>query len=135
MGSMSDNIYPSPEKIIEYNFLALEFIRVKKADSPKVLSKAKIREIIEECENKEGDVYAKAVVLLKGLVQKHPFASGNRRTAFIATKDFVLRNKAKFGIKDNPHYAKAMQGVRENYYSDEEIKEWIKHGKIREFTR
>ena len=132
---LAEIIYPSPERIIEYNLLALELIKVKKADSAKVLSMSKIREIIEECENNEGNVYDKSVVLLKGLIQKHPFASGNRRTAFIAAKNFVLRNKSKFGIKDDPHYAKVMQGIREHYYSDDEIKEWIKHGKIREFTR
>ena len=78
--------YPSPERIVEYNILALELIKVNKADSPQVLSMAKLREVIEECENKEGDVY--------------------------------------------PDYAKAMVGIREGYYSDEEIKEWIKNGKI-----
>jgi len=26
-------------------------------------------------------------------------------------------------------------GVGENFYSDEEIKEWIRHGKVREFKR
>ena len=132
---MTEIIYPSPERIIEYNLLALELIKVKKADSPKVLSMSRIREIIEECENKEGDVFDKSVALLTGLVRKHPFASGNRRTAFIAAKDFVLRNHSRFGIKDDPEYAKVMRGVREHYYSDEEIKEWIKHGKIREFKR
>ena len=35
-------IYPTPEQIIEYNFLALEWIQVKKADQPKVLSRTKI---------------------------------------------------------------------------------------------
>ncbi len=120
---------------IEYNILALELIRIKKADRPKVLSMAKIREAIEECEKKEGDIYDKAAILLKGLVQKHPFASGNRRTAFIAAKDFVLRNHSKFGVKDDPSSAKAMLGIREHYYRDDEIKEWIKNGKIREFKR
>ena len=128
-------VYPTPEKLIEYNFLALEFIKVKKADQPKVLSYSKISEVIADCEKKEGDLYDKVVVLLKGLIQKHPFASGNRRTAFIATKDFVIGNKGKFGIKDDPTYAKVMQGVRENYYSDNELKEWIRNGKIREFKR
>ncbi len=132
---MSGFVYPTAEKLIEYNFLALEFIKVKKADQPKILSHSKINEVIAECENKEGDLYDKAVVLLKGLIQKHPFASGNRRTAFIATKDFVISNKGKFGVKDDPTYAKVMQGVRENYYSDEELKEWIRNGKIREFKR
>ena len=41
----------------------------------------------------------------------------------------------KFGIKDDPHYAMVMLGIIENYYSKEEIKEWIQHGKIREFRR
>ena len=132
---MTKIIYPSNERIIEYNSLALELIKVKKADSPKVLSMSRMRETIEECENKEGDVFDKSAALLTWFVRKHTFESVNRRTAFIATKDFVLRNHSKFEIKDDPDYAKVMQGVREHYYSDEEIKEWIKHGKIREFKR
>ena len=128
-------VYPTPEKIIEYNLLALEIIKVKKADKPKVLSRNKIVEVIKECEEKEGDIYDKAVVLLKGLIQKHPFASGNRRTAFITTKDFIISNNHKFSIKDEPHFARALQGIREHYYLDDEIKEWIKNGQIKEFKR
>jgi|SRR3989344_2228284 len=126
---------PSPEKIIEFNLLALELIRVKKADQPKVLSKAKIMQVLGDCAQTNGDVYEKAGVLLKGLVQKHPFASGNRRTAFIATKYFLETNNAKISVEDNPLNAKVMLGIRENYYSDGEIKEWIKNGKIKEFKR
>ncbi len=128
-------MYPTAERIVEYNLLALELIKVKKADQSKVLSMPKLRDAVHECEIKEGDLYDKATILLKGIVQKHPFASGNRRTAFIATKDFVLHNKGLFGIKDDPDNARVMLGVRERYYSDEELKEWIKHGKIREFRR
>ena len=132
---MTDIVYPTFGRVIEYNYLALQFIKVKKADQPKVLSYSKINEVIKECENKEGNVYDKAVVLLKGLVQKHAFASGNRRTAFITTKEFILNNKCKFGIKDDPSNARVMLGVREGYYTDQELKEWIKNGKIREFKR
>lgn len=85
---MSDIIYPSIEKIIEYNFLVLKLIKVKKADEAKVLSKTRIMEVLEECEDAEGDIYDKAVCLLTSLIQKHPFASGNRRTAFIVVKEF-----------------------------------------------
>ena len=128
-------IYPTLEQIIEYNFLVLEMIKVKKADEPKVLSRSKIVDVINGCKAHEGDVYDKAIILLKGLIQKHPFASGNRRTAFIVTKDFVITNKHKFGIKDEPSHAKTFQGIREDYYTDQEIKEWIKYGKIKEFKR
>lgn len=128
-------VYPTVEKIIEYNLLVLKLIRIKKADNAKVLSHAKIREVLEECEESDGDIYYKAICLLKGLIQKHPFASGNRRTAFIAVKDFLLQNHGRFQIKNDPKYARVMQGIRENFYTDEEIKEWIKNGEIREFKR
>jgi death-on-curing family protein len=127
--------YPSVEKIAEFNLLALALIKVKKGDAHQVLSHSRIKGAIEECQNTEGDVYKKAVALLKALVKRHPFASGNRRTAFIAAKSFVLSNGGSFRIADDPHYARAMQGIREDYYADEEIMEWIRHGKIREFKR
>lgn len=132
---MKKIIYPTPEKIIEYNLLVLNILKVKKADKAEVLSHRKIVEIIDECKDMRGDIYDKAVFLLKSLIRKHPFASGNRRTAFIVTKDFLLSNKAKFKIKDDPKYARVMLGIREHSYIDKEIKDWIKNGKIREFKR
>ncbi len=132
---MKEITYPSPDRIIEYNILILELIRVKKSDQPKVLSYSKIKEVVEECVHSEGDIYDKSLILLKGITQKHPFASGNRRTAFITAKDFIVRNGFKFGIKDDPACARVLLGVRERFYSDKELKEWIQHGKIREFKR
>jgi death-on-curing family protein len=132
---MVEIIYPTIEKIVEYNILALKLINVKRADKPKILSNQKIVHIIDETKATEGDIYDKAVVLLKGLIQKHPFASGNRRTAFIVTKEFLIINQKEFNIEDDPIQARAMQGIRENYYTNNEIKEWIKNGKIREFKR
>ena len=41
----------------------------------------------------------------------------------------------KLAIKDDPMYASVMRGVREGFYTLEEIKDWIKHGKIRSFQR
>ena len=127
--------YPSVEKVEEYNLLALALIKVKKADSHKVLSRHKIRSAIGESKAAEGDVYTKAAVLIRALVRAHAFASGNRRTAFITAKSFVLSNEGRFRIADDPHYAKVMRGIREDYYTLDEIKEWIQHGKIREFKR
>ncbi len=132
---MNKIYYPSVERIIEFNALVLTLISVKKADQPHVLSQVKLMEVVDACKSKEGDIYDKAVLLLKGLIKKHAFASGNRRTAFLVVKGFLLENKAKFYIKDDLLNAKIMTGIRENYYSDEEIKEWIKNGKIKEFKR
>ena len=127
--------YPSVDEIIELNLLALTVIKVKKADSQKVLSKSKLHEIVEGCKNREGDIFDKAVVLLKGIVQKHAFASGNRRTALVVTKHFLTTNGHKLNIPGNPANARVMTGIREHYYTDAEIKGWIQHGKIKEFKR
>jgi len=127
--------YPTSEKIVEFNALALEILKVKKGDKPEVLSYVKINIVIENCKKSKGDLYDKAVILLIGLIQSHAFASGNRRTAFIVTKEFLLINKGKFNIHDNPKYARIMIGIREKYYKNEEIKEWIKNGKIKKFER
>ncbi len=133
---MPNNLYyPTPDRLIEYNSLVLTLIKVKKADRHQLLNRQKLAKIIENCKLSGGDVYDKAVLLLKGLIQGHPFASGNRRTAFIATKDFVLTNKFQFSIKDDPSQAKIMIDIREAFYTDDKLREWIKHGKIRAFER
>lgn len=127
--------YLTAQEIIEFNVLSLSLIKTKKADKSEVLSYMKIQEIVSDCESAEGDIYDKAVNLLKNAIKKHAFASGNRRTAFIITKHFLLLNEAEFNIRDEVEYAKIMTGIRENYYSDDEIKNWIKDGQIREFKR
>ena len=66
--------------------------------------------------------------MIKGIIKKHAFGSGNRRTAFTATKHFVVINGGIFKINDDPENAKIMTGIRENYYSDDEIINWIKNG-------
>ena len=127
--------YPTVDKIVEYNELALHFLKAKKGDKAEVLSHSKIKRAIDDCISAPGEVYDKATALLRGLIQAHAFASGNRRTAFIVTKDFLLSNGAKMGVADDPSHAGVLRGIRERFYTDEEIKEWIQHGKIREFQR
>ncbi|HLD87249.1 MAG TPA: Fic family protein [Candidatus Nanoarchaeia archaeon] len=127
--------YPAIEKIIEYNALALALLRVKKADKPEVMSRQKIRDAIGQCMDSKEDIHGKAAILLACLTKGHAFASGNRRTAFLVAKDFLLSNGAKLEVKDDPSYAPVLKGVREGFYTHEEIREWLKNGKIRAFKR
>jgi death-on-curing family protein len=128
-------MYLSIAEMIEFNILVLSLIKTKKADKSEVLSYQKIMDITHGCKELKGDIYDKAVYLLKNIIQKHVFASGNRRTAFIITKHFLVSNEAEFNIVDAPEHARIMTGIRENYYSDNEIKNRIKDGEIKEFTR
>lgn len=41
-------------------------------------------------------------------------------------------NNQKMGVEDHPKNAKILVGIRENYYSHQQIKEWIQNGKIKE---
>ena len=132
---MKKIVYPTPEKIIEINKIVLNRIKVKKADKPEILSYTALIETIEICKNKKGDIYDKAVCLLKGITQRHPFASGNRRTAFVVTEDFLIENKKEAKFQNSEKEAKVFKGIREGYYSDQEITDWIKDGEIREFKR
>lgn len=127
--------YPSVEEIIEFNILVLGLLKVKKADKHNVLSRQKIVVSLEKCGKAAGDIYLKGALLMRSLASAHAFASGNRRTAFVVAKDFVVRNGGKFLIPDDPHHAKVMRGIREGRYSDIEIAEWMKNGKIRQFER
>ena len=126
--------YPSVEDIIYANEKILKEIKAKKADEHKILSKYKIGKVVEEVADVGGDIYDKAVFLLKSLVQSHPFASGNRRTAFLVARNFLFYNGAKTPVKDEEN-AYILQGIREDYYQDLEIKEWLMKGDIREFKR
>ncbi len=83
-----------------------------------MLSYRKLVNTLEGCRALDGDIYDKAGFLMKNLIQGHPFASGNRRTAFITAKDFLISNGAKFAIPDHPKQAKVMLGIRETFYTD-----------------
>jgi len=127
--------YLSAEEVIKFNILALEILRVKKKDRHQVLSRLKLDSALDECKSLDGNIYEKAAALMSALIVAHAFASGNRRTAFISTKQFVSRNKGKFSIPDDANYAPIMQGIREGRYPNNKISEWIKYGKIIERKR
>ncbi len=132
---MNELTYPGPEQIIAFNHLALALVKVKKADRPILMNRTRLLHILEECIHHPGDTYDKAVVLLEGIIKKHPFASGNRRTAFLVMVDFLWDNNTPCRLQNNPEHARVLLGIREGFYTHQEIKEWIQHGKIRPFKR
>ena len=84
---------------------------------------ASIKKAIDKTKMNPGGIYDKAARLLIELTCIHAFESGNKRTAFLSTKKFALKNGGKFNIPDTINNVKVMIGIRENYYSQNEIKE------------
>ena len=128
-------VYPTIDEIQYYNTIAIEMFRKSKSDQAKTISVSYIQKAIDKAKMNPGDIYDKAARLLIELTRIHAFESGNKRTAFLSTKKFVLKNEGKFKIPDTINNVKVMIGIRENYYSQNEIKEWIMNGKIKKFER
>ncbi|HEY4673478.1 MAG TPA: type II toxin-antitoxin system death-on-curing family toxin [Nitrososphaerales archaeon] len=123
---------PTEDDIIQLNKEILKTIKVKKADKHKVVKEAAIAQAIESARKSSGDLYDKATILLINLVQGHPFDSGNRRTAFAAAMTFLRLNGERPKVV---HDAKVLQGIREGFYTKDEVKKWLKGYGIRTFNR
>ena len=124
--------YLAEEQITVINRDVVDRLRVKKADSFQVLSHSKLRKIVEEHRRASGDGTDKAAVLFRGLLQEHAFASANRRTAIVSLITFARMNRLGIVFHYEP---RVIQGIREGFYSDEEISEWIRGGEMRGFKR
>ncbi len=129
---MSDVIYPTIDELVELNRRVLGEIRVKKADRHQVLSPSGLEHLMRLVEEQAGGVYEKSVTLLTVLVRTHPFASGNRRTAYLATMSFLRMNGRTATVQHDP---RVLQGIREEFYTRDEIKAWLKGYEIKEFRR
>jgi len=132
---MVEIIYPTVEEIQYNNTIAIEMFRRSEHDQAKTISISFIQKVIEAVKADPRDLYDKAALMLLELTRIHAFESGNKRTAFLTTKKFVITNGEQFRIPDGESNVKIMIGIRENYYTEKEIKEWIKHGKIKAFRR
>jgi prophage maintenance system killer protein len=112
----------------------LKEIKVKKADRSALMPSGRkiLESLLKGVKDQEGDIFDKAVAFLRSITQRHPFESGNRRTALVVTAAFLEINNEKLNIT---HDINILQGIREEYYTDDEIKKWLKGGGIRAFER
>jgi len=124
--------YLNAEQLAEINRRVLKEVKVKRADSHRVANREKLESIVEEVRAMDGDVFEKATCLLVGLTKKHAFDSGNRRTAYTATKLFLEANGEAMKTDPDP---RVLTGIREGFYRTEEVVEWLKGNGIREFER
>ena len=121
--------YPTVEEIITTNKRVLEVHRAKKADKHELLgTEHQILEIINKAKSKKGNIYLKSAVLLRELTISHLFASGNRRTAYLVTNDFIYKNKKK-DIEKTEEEVEIFKKIRYRDISDEELAKWIKNEK------
>jgi prophage maintenance system killer protein len=123
------------DEIIWMNEYVLHTFPAKRADRHEVLNYDGLLKLMVSIQRSHNHFYAKATMLLIGLIRGHFFASGNRRTALQAVGTFATLNRRKVYIWRIRFIRQVLIGIREQYYSDEEIKMWVKQGDIRPFNR
>ncbi len=87
-----------------------------------------MQNILDSARKANDDVYNPATELLFGIIRGHPFASGVRRTAVTATSSFFKINGVDAEV---PHDPEVLKGIREGFYSKQEVKKWLKGNGIR----
>jgi len=118
--------YPSVDDIICLNILVLDMTGDK--HPYKLLgSREGIHAIIERVRREEskGPIY-QAALLMKELVNRHPFDGANHRTAYAAAKSFLVRNGKRLQVK---RWEDAYPFIRNvETCSIEKIQRWIERG-------
>ena len=114
------------------NILAIAEIKVKKGDRHRVLSSRKIEKVLDEVRKDKGDIYAKAAILMVGVTRAQAFESANRRTAWIATDAFLRVNGRSMRAV---YKGGVMTGIREGFYTTEEVRGWLTGHAIKDFQR
>ncbi len=115
-------VYPTAEEIIETNRRVLESIVTDRRDRHAVWNEGAVRESILSCRDAKGDVYDKAAVLLIEMVKRHPFKSGNRRTATAVAADFLEANGASFRGRGTA----VLAGIRLGDFKRAQVSDWLK---------
>ncbi|GGN26318.1 Fic family protein [Halarchaeum nitratireducens] len=87
-----------------------------------------IRRLLREGEDVEG-LYPRAAFLLRKLVTAHVFEDGNKRTAWVTTREFLLDHGEEPPDR-GPNVPRVLRKIRR--YDVDEIAEWLETGEIDE---
>jgi prophage maintenance system killer protein len=118
--------YPSEKDAKNANKLAVEKFRATKAERFEVLSHQKIKEAIDLCKRRKGNIEEKSACLLKSFADKHPFASANRRTGYIMMNEFLWKNAGYAIAKKKQYTSQLFKEIRRRDVSEKEILDWYK---------
>jgi death-on-curing protein len=75
------------------------------------------------------DLAALAAAYAYGLAHNHPFVDGNKRTALVAARTFLLLNEANLEAGQNEKFL-IFQRLAEGSLTEEELADWIRSNLI-----
>jgi prophage maintenance system killer protein len=113
------------EEIIDINGRVIDEIKVSKGDRHRIgeLGMEKLRQALKAARKTKGDAYTKAAILMVELTIGHPFDSANRRTAYVAAREFLIAN----GYPSPPVWdIEVVRGIRYGTHKRREVEAWLK---------
>lgn len=114
-------IYPTKRELIALN----KKIVKKSGGTIGIISSERIEKILNEMKKEESDLLLQSSILMHGTITKQPFADGNRRTAYEATKAFLNINGIDL-ITSDDEIEIVVDKVLADMMNREELKEWLK---------
>ena len=72
------------------------------------------------------DMFCLAALLMQSLIQNHPFANANKRTAAAAGYMFLLINGYELTAPGD-EFVEIMVGVARHEYDEEDLEDWLAH--------
>jgi len=120
--------YPRPREIIATHEEIEEAYDMKYIGARVASPKLELRRLLREGGDYD-DVYMRAGFLLRKLVTAHLFEDGNKRTAWVTTRDFLRDHDAEPAESD-VDVPTVLRRIRR--YDVDEVAEWLRTGALDE---
>lgn len=115
--------FPTVQGVIELH----ADILARTEGTPGILNRESIHSAIDRCQwgpfASAPTLQDRAALLLRGICQDHPFADGNKRTAFAATDAYLVKNGS--GIDQRADVVSFMLEVAQGRVGLEDIAAWL----------
>ena len=126
---MADGEIPTAEEILRIHSRIEEKYDLKHKGMMKTAPKFKLRREVLEPAAEYDDPYPRAAVLLFGIPSVHVFEDGNKRTAWIATQEYLERSGINSAIpQDDRTIEKIVR--RAGLFTFDELARWFETGEI-----
>lgn len=120
------NDLPSPDDILNAHNEIEEAYDMKYTGTRVASPRLELKEMLEDVDE-YGPVYKRAACLLRRIITDHIFEDGNKRTAWVVSREYLLR----YGIEPavNPEEVeRVLRRIRR--YEIEEIADWLNTGSL-----
>lgn len=126
---MADGGIPTAEEILRIHSRIEEKYDLKHNGTMKTAPKFKLRREVLEPAAEYDDPYHRAAVLLFGIPSVHVFEDGNKRTAWIATQEYLERSGINSEVpQDDRTIEKIVR--RAGLFTFDELARWFETGEI-----